>query len=294
MTTDGYAVLHRTVLAALVSGDPMELADPAIDLADEYDAEAREIARRLVHAGGTGDPEAMTAAVTGTFADAFDKTLPSYRVEWIVDGIALGEDGIAVRDGLVDAWLVLWGLTVRDGAVRIPVQVPIDPPTSMPGRVEHLDCVLVVEGATAVEIHDLWIGPSHQLYYGMWPEPGPTPTVRIEGEVGITVRIRGAEGGFQMRIQPLATVIAEDPSGPAITLDVDGRMREFATIDDARCSLHDERAVGVHHGQDEDGYRVTVTVADVSGPFRRRARIRRWFGPALEVTSVTTDERVDD
>lgn len=69
----GYERLRGVVLAALVREDPMGLSAPDNDLADEYDAEAREIARRLVHAGRRAG---VTAVIDEVFEASFETTLP--------------------------------------------------------------------------------------------------------------------------------------------------------------------------------------------------------------------------
>lgn len=71
-----YERRHKIVLAVLVEADPMDLAAPDNDLPDEYDAEAREIARRLVHAGGSGDRDSVAAVIDEVFVATFGTTLP--------------------------------------------------------------------------------------------------------------------------------------------------------------------------------------------------------------------------
>lgn len=83
-----YERLHGAVLAILVREDPMGLAAPDNDLADEYDAEAREIARRLVHAGHGED---VATVIDEVFAASFDMTLPGGGAQRIAAALAGAE-----------------------------------------------------------------------------------------------------------------------------------------------------------------------------------------------------------
>lgn len=93
-----YEDLHRAVLAAIVREDPIELSGPGNDLTEEYDAEAREIARRLVHAGGTGDSAAVAQAFTATFEESFGTRLPVRRIARMVAALELGETTLGDAD----------------------------------------------------------------------------------------------------------------------------------------------------------------------------------------------------
>lgn len=86
-----YEELHRTVLAALVHEDPMDLAYPDSDLTDEYDSEAREIARLLVHARGRGDRDSVAAVIEGVFAASFDTGLSRQRTHRMAAAIEFRE-----------------------------------------------------------------------------------------------------------------------------------------------------------------------------------------------------------
>lgn len=91
MTQTRYDHLLRTVLSALVLEDPMGLSDPAIDLAAEYEAEAREIARRLVHADRTDDQQVVAEIVADVFAAAFDERLTAEGMTRVAARIAAGD-----------------------------------------------------------------------------------------------------------------------------------------------------------------------------------------------------------
>ncbi len=294
MTADDYTALHRRVLDALVREDPMRLADPAIQLADEYDAEAREIARRMV-LSDAGDEEAVTAAVIETFQRAFDKRLPADGVSAVAARIVLGDDGVAIREELYGCWFDFSGLAVRAGTVRIPMlrEVPGRRGRGTPAGTP--DRVLVISNAAAVEIHDPLAHPWAQEFDGLWIERGSQAFVQIDGQIDVTARVYGDGDELRVALEHCGPDGLErgDPS-PAVALSgvAGGDVRRFADIDAARHALTRERSVGVHHGRDEDGYQVTITVTDVSSSLRRRARLRRWLGPALDVTSLTTDGRV--
>lgn len=83
-----YERLCGIVLAVLVQEDPIGLAGPDNDLADEYDAEAREIARRLVH---TGRGEDVAAVIDEVFVASFGATPPCGGAQRIA--AALGGSG---------------------------------------------------------------------------------------------------------------------------------------------------------------------------------------------------------
>lgn len=84
--SDPYSRLHRSVLAVLVECDPLELADPEIMLEDEYEAEAREIARRvLVAPAGEGDFESL---IQDVFVQQFDARISDDDLAKIVQVVS--------------------------------------------------------------------------------------------------------------------------------------------------------------------------------------------------------------
>ncbi len=121
MTSDRHAALHATLLralydayvralrAALARIDPIGLADPAIDLVEEYDGEAREIARRLVHAH-PADRALIEATVAEVLREAYDEP-PGY------DAVA------AIAEAVADAPAIVLPLPVAGPPVRL---VPAD------------------------------------------------------------------------------------------------------------------------------------------------------------------------
>lgn len=56
---DSYAATVAAVTAALASVDPMRLADPELDLREEYGSESGEIARRLLGSGAGASSDAV-------------------------------------------------------------------------------------------------------------------------------------------------------------------------------------------------------------------------------------------
>lgn len=458
-----YERQHRRVLAALVDEDPMDLAAPDNDLSDEYDAEAREIARRLVHVDGSGDAAVVVTTMIHVLAESFGTRLPLRRIARIATAIELGEssvgdlssrlgesatvaafvraviaargrsavvtverddtgrsqvrvtappgddagteplsiepigpgDGeISVRghlielgsgdlgphqpvrepvsaiEGLVTAlvdgsvgWasvhrrrddldveplresitfvlprgpfeiethfgrgdlgrtrtvggsaaayprlagaLVaddanddindeLWdcvmdfsGLAVRGHTVLIPASRSVRRWgwTTADARADR---VLVIEGAAEVDVEHTECDLSGLWFDGLTWEGGGSSAIRIEGDYGVTVRIRGTAGD-RLRVRLRTATEEDERPAPSVTLvGADGRSRTFADIDAARHELRNEQVVGEYRGCDADGFPVTVTLTDVSGPWRRRRRLRRWLGPRISVSSTTT------
>lgn len=89
-----YERLHESVLAALVREDPMDLSAPDNDLQDEYDSEAREIARRLVHASGALDAAVFAATTVHVFTESFGDRPPLRRIVRVATALELGETGV--------------------------------------------------------------------------------------------------------------------------------------------------------------------------------------------------------
>lgn len=82
---DAYSRLYRAVLAVLVECDPLELADPAMTLADEYEAEAREIARRAL--GAPADAGDHGALIQEVFVRQFGARISDGDVARIVQAV---------------------------------------------------------------------------------------------------------------------------------------------------------------------------------------------------------------
>lgn len=77
-----YGRLYRAVLSVLVERDPLALADPQISLFDEYEAEAREIARRAV--GASGDKDSLRTLIQDVFVQQFEARISDEDLEALV------------------------------------------------------------------------------------------------------------------------------------------------------------------------------------------------------------------
>ncbi len=84
--SDPYSRMHRAVLAALAACDPLGLADPAIRLEEEYDAEAREIARRAL--GASADTGALESLIQEVFVQQFKTRISDADLAKIVRVVA--------------------------------------------------------------------------------------------------------------------------------------------------------------------------------------------------------------
>lgn len=79
---DEYSQRCRAVLSVLVERDPLELADPENSLLDEYEPEAREIARLAPAA--SADPEKLRAMIQRVFVQQFDARISEDDLAMII------------------------------------------------------------------------------------------------------------------------------------------------------------------------------------------------------------------
>lgn len=210
--------------------------------------------------------------------------------------LVVADEGYATGTELWGCYADVSGLTVRDGTVRIPVRRPVTTGRFSETAAERPSVTMVIEPATAVVVHDPYAQPWFPEFDGLHYGSDGEPEVRFDGVPQVSVIVRGC-GTTPPRVRleaPSAAEIEADRPPVAVTLPrEDGSMATFADIDAARFAFQDRKTKpGTYDGHDEDGYRVTIAVSDVSAPWRRRRRARRWLGPRIEVTSTTTAEQV--
>lgn len=210
--------------------------------------------------------------------------------------LVVADEGDATGTELWGCYADVSGLTVRDGAVRIPVRRPVTTGRFSETAAARPSETMVIEPATAVEVHDPHYQPWFSEFDGLHYGPGGEPEVRFDGVPEVRVIIRG-RGTTVPRVRlepPSGSELESDRSPVAVTLPrEDGSIGTFVDIDAARFAFQNRKTKpGTYDGHDADGYRVTIVVADVSARWRRRPRARRWLGPRIEVTSTTTGEQV--
>lgn len=300
MRDPDYQHLYRTVLAALVREDPMGLADPANDLVEEYESEAREIARRLVRSGGAHDQSAVAETVAQVSETSFGEPLSRDWVGRVADAVVASTvmrgGAEAIREQLWGHWIDLSGLVVRDGAVRIPVSRPVHAGRWRETAAERPDRVLVIEGATSVEVRDPQRYPWFQEFDGLRIDASEAG-VRVSGILEAEAIIRGSADAMRVRIERISSSHGDDAvrgGRPVVIHEPEGGTRQFPDVDAARWAFAERGCrPGTHRGHDVDGHGVTITVSDISGALRRRARLRRHFGPELRAVSVVSGERIE-
>lgn len=167
-----YKRLVEAVLAALVHEDPMDLGAPDNDLRDEYESEAREIARRLIHAESSDAADAASAVVE-TFSKSFGAMLPLRRVARVAAALELGERSVgdlafrlgdadvvaAFVRGLVAAHGRCGAVTVRVGATGSR-EVHVEAPPGADAGTERLAVAVLGpgDGEVAVRGHVIELG----------------------------------------------------------------------------------------------------------------------------------------